>query len=116
MSNNVFDKTDVTLLGAGCASLSLASRASELEDYDFTVIDPETYLAQDHIWGFWQMPWLSAAVLISRKKWPPTVLIPFATSRATSSNACPRTPVCGLVTLTRNRRTLTLSGTCLMMA
>ena len=40
MSNNVFDKTDVTLLGAGCASLSLASRASELEDYDFTVIDP----------------------------------------------------------------------------
>ena len=69
MSNNVLDKTDVTLLGAGCASLSLASRANELEDYDFTVIDPETHLAQDHIWGFWQMPWLSAAVLISRKKW-----------------------------------------------
>ena len=65
MSNNVLDKTDVTLLGAGCASLSLASRANELEDYDFTVIDPETHLAQDHIWGFWQMPWLSAAVLIS---------------------------------------------------
>ena len=32
MSNNVLDKTDVTLLGAGCASLSLASRANELED------------------------------------------------------------------------------------
>ncbi|MDA8752340.1 hypothetical protein N9M58_02390 [Amylibacter sp.] len=48
MSNNVLDKTDVTLLGAGCASLSLASRANELEDYDFTVIDPETHLAQDH--------------------------------------------------------------------
>lgn len=69
MSNKIFDKTNIIILGAGCASLSLASRANELDDYDFTIIDPETHSAQNHIWGFWQMPWLSNTISISRKKW-----------------------------------------------
>ena len=40
MSKNIFDKADVILLGAGCANLSLAARANELIDYEFTIIDP----------------------------------------------------------------------------
>ena len=69
MSKNDFDKEDVILLGAGCASLSLAARANELLDYEFTVIDTEIYPTQNHIWGFWRMPWLSNTELISRKTW-----------------------------------------------
>lgn len=52
MSKNIFDKADVILLGAGCANLSLAARANELIDYEFTIIDPGIYTAQNHIWGF----------------------------------------------------------------
>ena len=69
MSKNIFDKADVILLGAGCANLSLAARANELIDYEFTIIDPGIYTAQNHIWGFWRMPWLANTKPISRKSW-----------------------------------------------
>ena len=69
MSKNIFDKADVILLGAGCANLSLAARANELIDYEFTIIDPGIYTAQNHIWGFWRMPWLANTKPISRKCW-----------------------------------------------
>jgi hypothetical protein len=69
MSKNIFDKADVILLGAGCANLSLAARANELINYEFTIIDPGIYTAQNHIWGFWRMPWLANTKPISRKCW-----------------------------------------------
>ena len=69
MSKNIFDKADVILLGAGCANLSLAARANELIDYEFTIIDPGIYTVQNHIWGFWRMPWLANTKPISRKSW-----------------------------------------------
>ena len=69
MSKNTSDKADVILLGAGCANLSLAARANELINYEFTIIDPGIYTAQNHIWGFWRMPWLSNTKPISRKNW-----------------------------------------------
>ena len=69
MSKNIFDKADVILLGAGCANLSLAARANELINYEFTIIDPGIYTDQNHIWGFWRMPWLANTKPISRKSW-----------------------------------------------
>ena len=69
MSKNTSDKADVILLGAGCANLSLAARANELIDYEFTIVDPGIYTDQNHIWGFWRMPWLSNTKPISRKCW-----------------------------------------------
>ena len=59
----------VYLLGAGCATLSLAARAPEIATHDFTIIDPETHQADDHIWGFWAMPWLKSASEGARKQW-----------------------------------------------
>jgi len=69
MSDRTEDRVAVTVLGAGCAALSLAARAAEFDSHDFTIIDPETHKAGDHIWGFWAMPWLGEASAMTRKKW-----------------------------------------------
>ena len=45
-------KVEVVLHGAGCASLSLAARASQLGSHKITVIDPPGYEVSDHVWGF----------------------------------------------------------------
>ena len=59
----------VGIIGAGCAGLSLAARASELPDHDITLIAPNDDEADDHIWGFWSMPWLQAATSLARARW-----------------------------------------------
>ena len=69
MANNMAKRMAVDCLGAGCASLSLAARASEFTNHHFTIIDPETHKADDHIWGFWAMPWLHDASDGARKQW-----------------------------------------------
>ena len=68
-SNYIANRIAVDCLGAGCAALSLAARASEFANHHFTIIDPETHKADDHIWGFWAMPWLSSASDGARKQW-----------------------------------------------
>ena len=68
-SNDMANRMAVNCLGAGCASLSLTARAPEFANHHFTIIDPETRKADDHIWGFWAMPWLSSASDGARKKW-----------------------------------------------
>ena len=68
-SNNMAKQMAVECLGAGCANLSLAARASEFANHHFTIIDPETHRADDHIWGFWAMPWLQDACDGARKQW-----------------------------------------------
>ena len=69
MADDMANSMAVDCLGAGCASLSLAARASEFVNHHFTIIDPETHKADDHIWGFWTMPWLNSASDGARKKW-----------------------------------------------
>ena len=59
----------VTLIGAGCASLSLAARADEFDGYEFTVLEHSTHQAEDHTWGFWAMPWLSHVKESTKKTW-----------------------------------------------
>ena len=68
-SNYLAKRMAVDCLGAGCAGLSLAARASEFANHHFTIIDPETHKADDHIWGFWAMPWLNNATDSARKQW-----------------------------------------------
>ncbi|NCF49009.1 MAG: lycopene cyclase [Bacteroidetes bacterium] len=44
----------VTILGDGCAALSLAARADEFPGHHFTIVSPkDAPPPQDHIWGFW---------------------------------------------------------------
>ena len=60
----------VTLLGSGCASLSLASQAKEFPNHNFEVVESISYPDPlDHIWGFWHMPWLREPFNISRERW-----------------------------------------------
>ena len=69
MTDDMANRMAVDCLGAGCATLSLAARASEFANHHFTIIDPETHKADDHIWGFWAMPWLNNATDGARKQW-----------------------------------------------
>ena len=62
-------KMPVAVLGAGCAALSLAARSNAFPSHQFTIIDPETHVSDDHIWGFWAMPWLSHVTSVTRKTW-----------------------------------------------
>ena len=64
-------RTPIAVLGDGCAALSLASQADCLSDYALHVVAPPSdRSAQDHIWGFWQMPWLQETLPLVRKTWP----------------------------------------------
>jgi len=67
--NSVQAKMPVAVIGAGCAALSLAARSNAFPSHQFTIIDPETHVADDHIWGFWAMPWLNHVTNVTRKTW-----------------------------------------------
>ena len=69
MLNKKSDLMDVHLLGAGCASFSLAARANEFSSHKFTIIDSGKNQSSDHVWGFWSMPWLKDTEKIIRKRW-----------------------------------------------
>ena len=56
----------IAVLGAGCAALSLAARSDAFSSHQFTIIDPETHVSDDHIWGFWAMPWLEHVTSVTR--------------------------------------------------
>ena len=62
-------KMSIAVLGAGCAALSLAARSNSFLFHQFTIIDPETHVSDDHIWGFWAMPWLDHVTSVTRKTW-----------------------------------------------
>ena len=62
-------KMPIAVLGAGCAALSLAARSNAFSSHQFTIIDPETHVSDDHIWGFWAMPWLDHVTSVTRKTW-----------------------------------------------
>jgi len=60
----------VTLLGSGCASLSLASQAEKFPSHSFEVVEFTNYPNPiDHVWGFWSMPWLREPLNLARHCW-----------------------------------------------
>lgn len=63
------NKISISLLGSGCASLSLAARSNEFDAHQFTIIEPKNRLENDHTWGFWAMPRLSHVANKTRKSW-----------------------------------------------
>ena len=58
----------VAIVGGGCAGWSLAARVDQLYANRVTLYLKEKTLPS-HNWGFWQMPWLSAALSKKRAKW-----------------------------------------------
>lgn len=69
MSEAKAQSLPVSVIGAGCAGLSLAARAADLPNHDISLVAPKTDMAEDHIWGFWAMPWLNMATSVARAKW-----------------------------------------------
>ena len=61
----------VTIIGAGCAGLSLAAALPQYTTRPVIVHgQPSLAEKQPHIWGFWEMDWLSDAAMLSRTSWP----------------------------------------------
>ncbi len=58
----------VSVIGAGCAGLSLAARAADWPGHKLSLIAPKQDDADDHIWGFWAMEWLQPATSAARKQ------------------------------------------------
>ena len=69
MSDDNLEISEISLLGAGCATLSLGARANEFKAHNFTIVDSGEHLPKDHVWGFWFMPWLTKTDKVIRKRW-----------------------------------------------
>ena len=69
MSGDQQQPLPVSVIGAGCAGLSLVARAADLPDHKLSLIALKQEEADDHIWGFWAMDWLQSATLAARKQW-----------------------------------------------
>ena len=69
MSSDRQQQFPVSVIGAGCAGLSLAARAAELPGHQLSLIVSKQDVAEDHIWGFWAMEWLQPATSAARKQW-----------------------------------------------
>ena len=66
---------DIEIIGDGCAALSLAARASEL-NYSLTLIKPsDAPPTKDHVWGFWSDPLLRPAQKLARATWQKWAII-----------------------------------------
>ena len=60
---------DIEIIGDGCAALSFAARASEVNG-NVTLIKPNNAPpAKDHVWGFWSDPILQDAQTIAEQSW-----------------------------------------------
>jgi lycopene beta-cyclase len=60
---------DIEIIGDGCAALSFAARASEVNG-SVTLIKPNNAPpAKDHVWGFWSEPLLQDAQTMSKQTW-----------------------------------------------
>ena len=59
----------IAIIGAGCASLSLAAKANELPRTKLHIIEPPYPAHADHVWGFWVMEWLNHTRPLVRKSW-----------------------------------------------
>ena len=60
----------VTIIGSGCAGLSLAKEigAQKLGEINL-LTDKSCHDRAPHMWGFWQMPWLDDAASQSDHHW-----------------------------------------------
>ena len=82
--------TTTHVLGDGCASLMLASRAGELVGHDLSVVRPDgAPQSKDHMLGFWGTPDLAFAVQHARHAWPNWSIITESVQATMTSQAHP---------------------------
>lgn len=68
-SDHALAKKHIAIIGAGCASLSLAALANELPRAQLHIIESSYPAHADHVWGFWAMDWLDRVRPLVRKSW-----------------------------------------------
>lgn len=80
----------VHVLGDGCASLTLATRAKELHGHAITVVRPEAAPEpKDHMLGFWGTPDMAFAAQHARHTWPNWSIITASGHATLTSEAHP---------------------------
>ncbi|MDG2034565.1 MAG: lycopene cyclase family protein [Rhodospirillales bacterium] len=80
----------IHIIGDGCAGLSLAARARDLPDHQLTLIVPEgAPPPQEHIWGFWRLTGLDAAVSLAHQAWETWRIVTEETSAELASSSHP---------------------------
>ena len=58
-----------TIIGAGCAGLSLARYSAEANLTPHIITDKAIESRADHLWGFWATSWLAEAAISAKAKW-----------------------------------------------
>ena len=80
---------DIEIIGDGCAALSLAARASEL-NHNIRLVKPANAPpAKDHVWGFWSDPLLGPAQKLARATWQKWAIITHTDCAVLSSETRP---------------------------
>ena len=62
------ERPHIAIIGAGCAGLSLAAQLARQDKVSLSLFGP-TDDRGDHVWGFWDMPFLSEAAKLSTAHW-----------------------------------------------
>ena len=61
---------DIAIIGDGCAALSFAAKANEINDCNITIVKPDNApKAKNHVWGFWSDVDLASATKFARGVW-----------------------------------------------
>ena len=60
---------DIEIIGDGCAALSFAARASEVNGCVTLIKPTNAPPAKDHVWGFWSDPILQGAQKMAKQTW-----------------------------------------------
>tara|TARA_B110000483_G_scaffold16833_1_gene18741 strand:- start:32 stop:1129 length:1098 start_codon:yes stop_codon:yes gene_type:complete len=83
-------KTELNIIGGGCAALSLAGLSKSLNEYKINLyVGNQNKKINDHFWGFWKNKSTETAFNISDYSWSHWSIITYESKQILSSNTYP---------------------------
>ena len=83
-------KTELNIIGGGCAALSLAGLSKSLNQYKINLyVGNQNKKINDHFWGFWKNKSTETAFNISDYSWSHWSIITYESKQILSSNTYP---------------------------
>lgn len=83
-------KTELNIIGGGCAALSLAGLSKSLNEYKINLyVGNQNKKINDHFWGFWKNKSTETAFDISDYSWSHWSIITYESKQILSSNTYP---------------------------
>ena len=83
-------KTELNIIGGGCAALSLAGLSKSLNEYKINLyVGNQNKKINDHFWGFWKNKSTETAFDISDYSWSNWSIITYESKQILSSNTYP---------------------------